>query len=80
MIEDIVFCSETDASCVSAELKKLGFTVVSEQLSVNDRQIINKVSPVRNIAKFRISNGPWGILMRISGKIKTERGLNFYNS
>ncbi len=77
MLEDFVFCSETDASCVSAELKKMGFAVVPEEVSVDDRQ---KVAPIKNVIKFRISNGPWGTLMRASGKIKNIKGLNFYNA
>lgn len=80
MIEDIIFCREANASCVSEELKKMGFTVVPEQLSVKDKRIINKTTQIKNVTKFRISNGPWGTLMRKSGKIKIEKGLNFYNS
>ncbi len=79
MLEDFVFCSEANASCVSEELKKMGFAVVPEEVSVGDRQIVNKISPIKKVTKLRISRGPWGTLMRASGKIKTIKGLNFYN-
>ncbi|MDP3057212.1 MAG: hypothetical protein Q8N37_01670 [bacterium] len=79
MIEDNVFCKEADASCVSAELKKMGFTVIPKEVTVDDRKAIDKILQIKNVAKFHISNGPWGTLMRSSGKIRVEKGLNFYS-
>ncbi len=80
MLEDIVFCREADASCALAELKKMGFTVIPEDMTAGDKQLIDKISHFKSAAKFRISNGPWGTLMRVSGKIKVEKGVNLYNS